>query len=108
MAGRGSAPAPEIGPIGADGNVLERGMPNMTYYVAMPFSRTDDGDLAPGEAVECPSHSAATRRAEVLARDPLNAGAVAFSRTGDPMIGEFGDAVVLKRYGEVPDDFAGG
>jgi hypothetical protein len=83
-------------------------MPNMTYYVAMPFSRTDDGDLAPGEAIECPSHSAATRRAELLARDPQNAGAVAFSRTGDPMIGEFSDAVVLKSYGEVPDDFAEG
>lgn len=81
-------------------------MANMTYYVAMPFSRSEDGDLTAGEAIECPSHTAATRRAEVLARDPQNAGAVAFSRTGDPMIGEFSDAVVLKKFGEVPDEFA--
>jgi hypothetical protein len=34
-----------------------------------------------------------------------NAGAVAFSRRGDPNLGEFGDAVILKTFGEVPDDF---
>lgn len=28
----------------------------------------------------------------------------AFSRTGDPSIGEFEDAVILGRYGETPDD----
>jgi hypothetical protein len=32
-------------------------------------------------------------------------GAVAFSRTGDPSVGEFEDAVVLGRYGETPADF---
>jgi len=31
------------------------------------------------------------------------AGAVAFSRTGDPADGEFEDAVVIHRFGEVPD-----
>jgi hypothetical protein len=34
-------------------------------------------------------------------------GAVAFSRTGDPMIGEFGDAQLLKKFGNVPDDLSG-
>ena len=31
------------------------------------------------------------------------AGAVAFSRTGDPDIGEFADAILLFKSGEVPD-----
>ena len=30
------------------------------------------------------------------------AGAVAFSRTGDPSSGEFDDAVVIQEFGEVP------
>jgi hypothetical protein len=34
-------------------------------------------------------------------------GAVAFSRTGDPMIGEFGDAQLLRKFGVVPDDLNG-
>ncbi len=34
-------------------------------------------------------------------------GAVAFSRTGDPMIGEFGDAHLLRKFGNVPDDLSG-
>lgn len=30
-----------------------------------------------------------------------HAGAVAFSRTGDPAMGDFEDAVILAQYGEV-------
>jgi hypothetical protein len=78
----------------------------MLYYVAMPFTPVEEGGLAPGQAVECPSGGAAIRRAEVMAREAANAGAVAFSRNGDPHIGEFDDAVVLKAFGEVPDDFS--
>jgi hypothetical protein len=33
------------------------------------------------------------------------AGAVAFSRQGSPDLGEFEDAVILKVFGDVPDDF---
>jgi len=77
----------------------------MIYYVALPFTRSEDG-LAPGQAVECPNGAAAVRRAQVLASDRTNAGAVAFSRSGDPNVGEFDDAVILKTFGEVPDDFA--
>jgi hypothetical protein len=80
-------------------------MADVTYYVALPFSATDDG-VAPGEASECQSASAAIRRAEVLSRIAGNVGVVAFSRTGDPAIGEFADAVVLKAFGDVPDDFS--
>ena len=77
----------------------------MIYYVALPFTRLEDG-LAPGDAVECPSGPAAIRRAEALAANAANAGAVAFSRSGDPNLGDFADAVILKGFGQVPDDFA--
>jgi hypothetical protein len=33
-------------------------------------------------------------------------GAVAFSKTGDPQLGKWDDAVILGRYGDVPDDLA--
>jgi hypothetical protein len=33
-------------------------------------------------------------------------GAVAFSKTGDPQFGEWGDAVILGRYCDVPDYLA--
>jgi hypothetical protein len=57
------------------------------------------GDLAAGAAQEAPSSTAAERGARSLAL--VHAGAVAFSRTGDPSIGEFQDAVVLAQFGEV-------
>jgi hypothetical protein len=75
----------------------------MMYYVALPFTRLDEG-LVPGEAVECHDGAAAIRRAEALACDPVNAGAIAFSRQGSPELGEFEDAVILKTFGDVPDD----
>ena len=82
-------------------------MPEVTYYVAMPFTRDDSGSPAAGAAEECQSSSGAIRRAEVLSRGAGNVGAVAFSRTGDPMIGEFSDAHLLRKFGEVPDDLSG-
>lgn len=78
---------------------------DVTYYVALPFVMADDG-LAPGEAVECLSANAAVMRAEALSRKPGCAGAVAFSRTGDPSSGDFGDAKVIRKFGEVPDDLS--
>jgi hypothetical protein len=75
----------------------------MVYYVALPFVRVE-GNLAPATAVECAHAAAAVRRAEVMARDAANAGAVAFSRQGTPELGEFEDAIVLKTFGDVPDD----
>lgn len=74
----------------------------VTYYVALPFIRTEDG-VAPGDAQEMPSELAALRRAEAMARDASNAGALAFKRSGDPAMGSFSDAVVLKTFGEVPE-----
>ncbi|MGA2793066.1 MAG: hypothetical protein ABSE69_05960 [Roseiarcus sp.] len=72
---------------------------NVTYYVVVPFDRNEEGDLAAGDAQEATSARAAERGARSLA--DLHAGAVAFSRTGDPSIGDFQDAVVLAQFGEV-------
>ena len=58
------------------------------------------------EAQECQSEGTAIRRAEGMSRDPANAGAVAFKRAGDPNVGEFSDAVVLKMFGDVPEDLS--
>jgi hypothetical protein len=82
-------------------------MADVTYYVALPFLRDDGGSPVAGAAEECQSPSAALRRAEVLSKAAGSIGAVAFSRTGDPTIGEFGDAQVLRKFGEVPDDLSG-
>ena len=80
-------------------------MTDVTYFVALPFVAADDG-IAPGEAVECFNPNAAVTRAEALSRKAGNVGAVAFSRTGDPATGDFGDAQVIKKFGEVPDDLS--
>ena len=74
----------------------------LTYYVALPFVKSDDG-TAPGQAMECQSESQALIRAGAMSRDPANAGAIAFKRSGDPMMGNFSDAVVIKTFGEVPE-----
>jgi vacuolar-type H+-ATPase subunit D/Vma8 len=50
--------------------------------------------------------SAAVTRADALSRKPGHVGAIAFSRSGDPATGEFGDAKLIRKFGEVPDDLS--
>ena len=76
---------------------------SVTYYVALPFIRTEDGS-APGQAQECPGESGAIRKAELMSRNPANTGDIAFKRTGDPSMGNFSEAIVLKVFGEVPNN----
>ncbi|WP_315730323.1 MULTISPECIES: hypothetical protein [unclassified Bradyrhizobium] len=80
-------------------------MADVTYYVALSFVMSDDGPAAP-DGVECPSASVAILRAGSLSRKEGVIGAVAFSRTGDPALGDFSDAVVLRAFGEVPNDLS--
>jgi hypothetical protein len=82
-------------------------MADVTYYVAMPFFEDDNGCPVAGSAEECQSPTTALRRAEILSGGPGHVGAVAFSRSGDPMAGEFKDAKLLKTFGNVPDDLSG-
>jgi hypothetical protein len=58
--------------------------------------------MAPGQAQEMPNEQAAIRRAEAMSREFSNAGALAFKRSGDPNMGNFGYATILKAFGEVP------
>lgn len=80
-------------------------MSEVTYYVALPFVFSDEG-VAAGEPAECMSANAAVMRAEALSRKPGHAGAVAFSRTGDPSSGDFSDARLIRKFGDVPDDLS--
>ncbi len=76
---------------------------SITYYVALPFIRSEDG-VVPGQAQEAPNEHSALRLAEVMSRKPEHAGALAFKRSGDPNMGNFGEATVLKTFGEVPEN----
>jgi hypothetical protein len=80
-------------------------MPGITYFVALPFDFVD-GSVVVGEPIECPSPVAAIGRAQGLWKILGHTGAVAFSRTGDPATGDFSDATVLRKFGDVPDDLS--
>ena len=80
-------------------------MAEVTYYVTLPFVASDDG-IAAGEAAECLNPNAAVMPAEALSRKEGHVGAVAFSRTGDPATGDFSDAKVIRKFGNVPDDLS--
>jgi hypothetical protein len=79
-------------------------MTEVTYYVAQPFVASDD-EIAAGEPTECFNPNDAVMRAEALLRKEGHVG-VAFSRTGDPATGEFSDAQVIRKFGDVPDDLS--
>jgi hypothetical protein len=81
-------------------------MTDISYYVALPFSRDDEGAVMAGAAEEFQSASSAIRRAETLSRTKGVIGALAFTRSGDPMTGDFKDATLLKAFGSVPADLA--
>jgi hypothetical protein len=80
-------------------------MSEVIYYVALPFIATEDG-IAPGEAVQCFNPNAAVMHAEAFSRKPGYVGALAFSRKGDPATGDFGDATIIRKFGDVPDDLS--
>ena len=71
----------------------------MTYHAVVAFDRDEEGELKPRETQEVIIPIVAERRARALALE--HAWALAFSRTGNPAIGEFGDAVILARFAEV-------
>ena len=75
----------------------------MTYYVALAFKRSDEdgGDIVACDPKEARSSDQAIRMADSLAKTKGHCGAIAFSRTGDPALGDFEDAVILKTVGDV-------
>jgi hypothetical protein len=71
--------------------------------VALPFD-VADCSIVVGEPIDCPV--AAIERAQGLWKVWGHAGAVAFSRTDDPATGDFRDATVLRKFGDVPEDLS--
>lgn len=76
-------------------------MSKVTYFMVLPFELSKRGRLVAGQAQQAQSSHQAIRMAERLAQ---KGGALAFSRAGDPSVGDFDDAVILGRFGEVPED----
>jgi hypothetical protein len=79
---------------------VERHALPITYHVVQAFARGEYGDLVPEEPIEARSEHGALSMMRRLAF--AKAGVLAFSRTGDPALGDFEDAVILGRAGEVP------
>ena len=79
-------------------------MADITLFVALPFDFVDGG-IAAGEPIECASPAAAIERAQGLWRIFGHAGAIAFVRTTDFQIGKFNDKHVLRRFGQVTDEY---
>lgn len=78
-------------------------MAAVTYHVVLAFMRSEDGDIVATEPREARSADQAIRMAKSLAATEPHCGALAFSRTGDPTLGDFEDAVILKTIGEVDE-----
>ena len=79
-------------------------MAEITQFVVVPFDYSDSGIVA-GEPIGCPNPAAAIERAHGLWKTFGHAGAIAFSRTTDFEIGEFDTKRILRRFGQVPNDF---
>jgi Asp/Glu/hydantoin racemase len=78
-------------------------MTMMTYHVALAFMRSGDdgGEIVACDPKEARSSEQAIRMANSLAKREGHCGAIAFSRAGDPAVGDFDDALILKVVGEV-------
>ncbi len=70
-----------------------------TYFVVQPFTETKRGALIALPAVAARDADHARR---LIASQAGAVGAIAFSRRADPEAGDFEDAVVLMRWGKVP------
>ncbi|MDB5537425.1 hypothetical protein ABIB57_001677 [Devosia sp. UYZn731] len=70
--------------------------------VLLAFDRSEDGELLPAfEPREMRDEGTAIRTAKEMAR--RHVGVIAWSRSADLLLGEFGPPVVLYQEGDVPD-----
>ena len=79
-------------------------MTEITGFVALAFDLIDGG-LVPGQAVDCVSPALAIQTAQGQWKLFGHAGAVAFSRTSDFEQGRFNHRHVLRRFGQVPNEY---
>jgi hypothetical protein len=80
-------------------------MPSHTLHVVQAFELRDGG-VVPLQPKPCPSAASARALAGRLAQ--TNVGVIAWSRTGDPDLGDWGPPEVLVRTGVIPDEFEAG
>lgn len=81
-------------------------MAAVTIHVVQAFTAVEDGGYLPEEPKQCPSAGAARSLALRLAAK--HAGVIAWSRTGDPLTGDWEPGVEIMRAGAIPDDFEAG
>jgi hypothetical protein len=77
-------------------------MASVTIHVVQAFAQQDDGIVAT-EPKACPSAGAARALAARLAQ--THVGVIAWSRTGEPELGDWQPAIELVRSGTIPDEF---
>jgi hypothetical protein len=80
-------------------------MASHTLHVVQAFEERDGG-IVPAEPKACPSAGSARALAARLAQ--THVGVIAWSRTGDPELGDWDPPVVLVRTGVIPDEFEAG
>jgi len=80
-------------------------MASHTLHVVQAFEKREGGIVAI-EPKACPSAGSARALAARLAQ--THVGVIAWSRTGDPELGDWGPPVVLARTGVIPDEYDAG
>jgi hypothetical protein len=80
-------------------------MTSHTLHVVQAFEEKDGG-IVPAEPKACPSAASARALASRLAQ--THAGVIAWSRTGDADLGDWGPPEELVRTGVIPDEFEAG
>jgi hypothetical protein len=79
-------------------------MAEITHFVALAFDLID-GVLVAGESVDCADPVLAIQTAQGQWKLFGHAGAVAFSRTSDFENGKFNQRHVLRRFGQLAEEY---
>lgn len=74
----------------------------VTYFVVQPFLLGKKGMIIPAPPIQATDEHHCRRLAARHAE--TSPCVIAFSRTGNPEYGDWDDAVVIARYGTIPDD----
>jgi hypothetical protein len=82
-------------------------MTEITQFVALAFDLID-GNFAAAEPIVCANPVLAIQTAQGQWKFFGHAGAVAFSRTSDFENRKYNRKHVLRRFGQVPDEYLGG
>ena len=80
-------------------------MPTRTYYFVQAF-KEENGAAVALKPNAAPGEASARALAQVLAITYI--GVIAWSRTGNPDLGEWGPPDILVRTGIIPDEYEAG